>query len=295
MLSTVQYRPEAPARTAPRETGRLLADLAVIDVEGWGGPTGTALLDFVRDDLVRPLVLGTGLRDLAAWQAEATGWEAAWEALSHPSLPAAASPWGVVWTAVRRAVLGEVVTARYHASPRRAWALRAGALTGDGGDGGTPAPGMCRWEDLTEADHPTTTETDDDGAAPGVRGALTTARDALVRVGWAREVAEDLLERIVRDAAPGQGESLAKTGWRAAAADLGLPPWQVRRVMVALLGAPGWAGLLERLLRGEDAAADPGMWAALRATRVKSRRSPALEARRAEAARPQVGDLRWAS
>ncbi len=119
MLSTVQHRPDSAAPAAPRETGRLLADLAVIDVEGWGGPTGTALLDFVRDDLVRPLVLGTGLRDLAAWQAEATGWEAAWEALSHPSLPAAASPWGVVWTAVRRAVLGEVVTARYHASPFR--------------------------------------------------------------------------------------------------------------------------------------------------------------------------------
>ena len=65
--------------------------------------------------------------------------------------------------------------------------------------------------------------------------------------------------------------------------------------MVVLLGAPGWAGLLERLLRGEDAAADPGMRAALHATRVKSRRSPALAAARAEAAQPQVDDLRWAS
>ena len=211
MLRTILHRPASPSPNPPRETRQLLADLAVIDVEGWGGPTGTALLDLVRDDLVRPLVLGTGLQGVAAWQAEATGWEAAWEALAHPNLPTAASPWGVVWTAVRRAVLGEVLATRYHAAPRRAWKLRAGTPAGDG-DGGSPAPVPCSWEDLTEADHPTTPDTvAADGDVSEVRAALTTARDALVGVGWAPGVVEDLLERIVQDAAPGQGESIAKT------------------------------------------------------------------------------------
>lgn len=278
MRSTLQEYVPSTA-DSPREAGRLLTDLEVIGVEGWDGPTGTRLLDFIRRDLVRPLVLGAGLRGPAADQAEATGWQAAWEVLAGQDVRAAASPWGVVWKAVHRAVFGEVVAARFQVSPRKAWALRAV------GSGATPAPFVCGYEDCT----------DDDGARPAagdgdvalaVRAAVGDATRALVRAGWPRALAEVLVGRIVEDAEPGQGANVEKTGWRGLSAELGLPGWQVRRVQVALFGAPGWPGLLERLLRADDDAplADLGVQAALRATRVRSRRSPALEAHRAEAA-----------
>ncbi len=281
------FAPSTP--DTPRHPGHLLRALEVIDTDGWDGPTGTALLGFVRDDLVRPLVLGAGLRGAAAAQAEATGWEAAWEVLAHPGLRTVASPWGVVWKAVNRAVLGEVLAALYHVSPRRAWALR-GAPPGH--PGGTSL-GVCSL-------HEPGVEVADPSAGPEgldraeVRAAVAAAARVLLRAGWPPQDAEELLTRIVEDPAPASGTSVAKSGWLAVASDLDLPPWQVRRVMVLLFGAPDWAGLLERALRGEDVDTDLALRAAARATRVRSRRSPALEARRAAAAEG-VGNLGRAS
>src|SRR4051812_39908122 len=91
--------------TITRDREGLLAALSVIDDEGWEGPTATALLMFVRLKIARPLVIDVGLRGLAASQAEASAWQAAWIAMTKPSLRRAVSPWGVLWRAAKRAAL----------------------------------------------------------------------------------------------------------------------------------------------------------------------------------------------
>jgi len=97
----------------------LLAALSVIAEEGWDGPTWRALLAHVRTDVVRPHV--ASLRGLAAEQAEASGWETVWEALAGPAIRRARSPWGVLWTTARRAVVGEVIADAYGVRVRTAW------------------------------------------------------------------------------------------------------------------------------------------------------------------------------
>jgi hypothetical protein len=67
----------AGTHSTSRDDRRLLDDLARIDSCGWEDPVATALLTFIRDDLVHPMVSSEGLCGLAAGQAEATGWEAA--------------------------------------------------------------------------------------------------------------------------------------------------------------------------------------------------------------------------
>ncbi len=87
----------------------LLEELFAIEAEGWGGPRGERLLSYVRSHIVAPQVAAAGLRGPAADQAEATGWAVAWETMATKSIRAARSPWGVLWIAVRRAIMGEVV------------------------------------------------------------------------------------------------------------------------------------------------------------------------------------------
>lgn len=74
----------------------MLDALTVLDSEGWEGSTATALLEYVRTEIVRPLTIDAGLRGAAASQAEPTGWETVWVSLTKPSLRTAASPWGVL-------------------------------------------------------------------------------------------------------------------------------------------------------------------------------------------------------
>ena len=71
----------------------LLAELAVIDTEGWEGRTAQRLLSYVRSHIVRPQVAAAGLRGPVADQAEATGWAVVWEVLARPSIRTAATPW----------------------------------------------------------------------------------------------------------------------------------------------------------------------------------------------------------
>ena len=47
------------------------------------GPTVRQQLTFVRERLARPLAIGAGLRGLAATQAKASAWQAAWEVLAQ--------------------------------------------------------------------------------------------------------------------------------------------------------------------------------------------------------------------
>jgi hypothetical protein len=101
------------------------------------------------------------------------------------------------------------------------------------------------------------------------------------------EVASDLAARIVAAVAdlpdPGTRRGWASAGWRTMAGALDLPPWQARRLCVALLGTATWPGLFARMLR-EGAAAwrSPAMRQALRCTRVRRLRSPVLTAIRAD-------------
>ena len=83
-----------------------------VDVEGWDSAAGRELLDHVRRAVVVPVVRRSGLRGPAADQAEASGWEAAWDALRRPTARTAQNPGGMVWVAVRRAVAGEADFAR---------------------------------------------------------------------------------------------------------------------------------------------------------------------------------------
>jgi len=263
-----------PARVALRDGRRLLEDLARIDTFGWSHPVATALLVFVRDDLVRPLVQSEGLRGLAAEQAEATGWEAAWETLNSPGLRAAPSPWGVVWTVVRRAVRQEAVAAKYCTGLDRAWRVRAHCRSG-------PALTPVSWDRLAEVG----IEPDlaCDSRDPEQFGtSLTAIVEAMTGVGWDRDCATTLVRLLADTSQPGVDRARVKVGWRPIAAELGLPPWQVRRTMVLLLGEPGWEGLLPRVRRGGvGVLTGVAVVAAVRSTTTQWMRPPGRAASRA--------------
>ena len=277
MPSTAHLSDSSQQVTIRRDRTSLLAALALIDRDGWDGVVATALLSFVRDDLVRPLVLDIGLRGGAANQAEATGWATAWEVLADPALRHAQSPWGVVWTAVRRAVLAEQVAATYGVLPRKGWRLaRAG-----GADGRFRPPASLAelielgWE---PADPP----------SPQCRvlgPILTAATQAMTEVGWDQADAERLVRTIAETITRADVRSSQVTGWRRVLEQVDLPAWRVRRVTVLLVGVPGWPGLVERIrTEGHEVLQTPEFRAALRSTVHVSHRSPALAARRRAAA-----------
>src|SRR4051812_20790111 len=110
--------PEDPALDSNVE---LIAQLEAIDVAGWDSPQGGDLLAHIRSHMVRPQVFAAGLKGPAAEQAEATAWELAWEVLNKSRLREAASPRGVLWTVVRRAIQGEMLAAAYQTSERKSW------------------------------------------------------------------------------------------------------------------------------------------------------------------------------
>ena len=262
----------------------LLQALDVIDEEGWDGPTGTALLSFIRSDLARPLAIECDLRGFVAAQAEASAWQAAWRVLTMPQLRVTDSPWGVVWRAARRAVHGEVAAASFGTSERHAWHL----LAADG----IPTP---RLESLDKWAGAGLDAVSDEYLAVGVDFVVAQRRAevALSRVGWSRNQAQDIVATAVDVQALPRDPRCTLVGWRTMADELRLPPWQARRLCIVLLGTPEWSGLIPRLLAdGSAALREPGMHAALRSTRFRRHRSPVLAARRGAVAmatgRPQA-------
>lgn len=242
----------------------LYAALDRIAVEGWDGPTAHTVLAYARDDVVRPQVARARLRGAVADQACGTGWEVAWEVLT--GLGPVRSPWGVVATAVRRAVLGEVVAAMYATDARSAWRLRAEAAP----DAASRAPAPISLSVLQERGW--------DPVAPGVaRGrcpVLDPIAAAMVTAGWDRHDAALVLQWVASQAGS------TRPGWRALAARSGLPPWRARRATVLLMGAPGWRGLVERVVReGPGVLERPDLVAAVRSTSRASHHSPAAAAR----------------
>jgi len=116
---TTSTPPVAPRPTTRDQQG-LLDALAAIDREGWDGETATALLTHIRCRVIRQLTVDLGLRGGAASDAEATAWGAVWIQLRDPHLRSVKSPWGVVWQAARRALIGEILASRWVSDWRRA-------------------------------------------------------------------------------------------------------------------------------------------------------------------------------
>ena len=261
----------AMASAAPRDNAELLTMLEHVSQEGWDGPTGRRLLSFVRERLARPLAVGAGLRGLAASQAEASAWQAAWEVLAFQDLRRTDKPWGVVWRAAQRAVTGEVVSARYGVEAHGAWRLARSGVPQLAGLDILFALGL----DASPAERPPFVLTLPD--------AYEAAVAALCDVGWPPDVALKIVAEVADMPEPGSRRGWISVGWRSMAAHLDLPPWQARRLCVALLGTPTWPGLLARmLLDGPDARHRRAMRAALRCTRVRRLRSPVLTALRAD-------------
>jgi hypothetical protein len=98
------------------------------------------------------------------------------------------------------------------------------------------------------------------------------ACEALVQVGWDAVAAERIVTALANLEPPRDARSVA-VGWRSLATALDLPPWQARRLTIALRGTTQWQGVLPGLMvHGQAALDDPCIRSALAATRYRSRR-----------------------
>lgn len=264
----------------------LLQELAAIATSGWETPAGQRLLDYVRAHIVQPQVRAAGLRGPAAEQAEATGWAVAWETLSRPSIRTAVSPWGLLWVAVRKAIAGEQLAAQYQASVRNSWRAERARVEHQRA-GGLPAfPGPLSLSLLLEGGWEFQASA---WACTGLGRRLEAVVDSLVHVGWERRAALAVVEGVALTAVRDGKAKADASGWRPLAARLGLPPWQVRRVTVLLLGAPGWPGVVERMATdGCQVLKADSIVAAVRSTATSSWPPPPAAARRASQQRTLV-------
>lgn len=245
--------------------------LQVIDTEGWDGPTATELLLYLREHLVRLQVRDSGLSGPASAQAEATGWAIAWETFTTPGLRTATWPWTVLWTAVRRAVQGEQIADRYVTGARTGWDL----IHATGADGDRLLSPVS-FDDLVAAGWQPAPAPEPDQCR-----LLAVVVRLMVDAGWDRDLAAQVVVEVAHSADPTPPHSRTAIGWRCVATDLGVPPWQVRRVTVLICGGPGWPGLLTLLAEGGAAAVDtPAVRAAVRCTRQRSLGTPGLAAAR---------------
>lgn len=280
MTNNRSHRPSLDTRDG------LLRELATIDVEGWEGAAGRRLLAYVLSHIVRPQVLSAGLSGLAVDQAEASGWAAAWEAMSRPGIRTAGSPWGLLWVAVRRAIMGEMVAAAHLTGDRNGWRVeRARQLAGDDRRGRANDPPVSLSLLLEYGWEPAA---DDVAEVVELGPRLEAVAAALVDAGWEQPAARAVVEGVAVTAVRDGKASTEAVGWRPLAAHLGLPPWQVRRVTVLLLGAPGWPGLVERMVfEGLDVLDEQSTQAALQST-ASRRWPPPPKAARCWA--PQAGE-----
>ncbi len=259
---------------AAESTPRLFAALDRIAVEGWNSSTGDVVLAYARREVVRPAVRSAALSGSAAEAAEASGWSAAWEALTNPSIRSAASPWGFVTTAVRRAVIGERMAERYRTATRTAY--RVEQFRAEGGRR-SRRPGEWRSviDDAALARPLSLTALVEAGYDRLVTDQLPSEADptmdllaaVLVRGGWPPAAARETVEHVAEHGLRNRPDEAEVPGWRSLAIALGVPGWQARRLTVLLLGAPGWPGLVERLATGGPSALrGPAVDIALRAT-----------------------------
>jgi hypothetical protein len=277
----------------------LLFALALVDVGGWDSQAGRSVLEYARLHVVRQVVRCVGFRGADRRFAEATGWDVAWETLAGPLVRRSNSPWGVVWSAVRRAVLGERLANVYATGARSAWRVhrrrddpRWSDRRREHGDWAGVADPAALAEPISLS---RLVECGYDPAAPGPGEAsvlgerLELLVDLLARYGWPRDQAVVIIEHVAGSAVGNGTASWAAPGWRRLAAAVDLPLWQARRVTVLLLGAPGWPGLVERLVtEGPDALGHPAVHSAVQATLDESMRPPARVARAVAARIPRT-------
>ncbi len=228
----------------------LLNQLTAIDVDGWDSSAGTTLLTYVRDTVVHPQVLALGLVGPAAEHAEATAWAMTWRVLSSDGIRDASSPWGILWSAARRAVADETVGAAYGTSGRTAWQRRAThrrqARNGGLDEAASALPPLS-FDVLASLGH--------EPPAPPLLTVAHTPPSALLDqvaacledAGWPRDQVASILASVADRVQRHHDHARLMGGWRALATDTGLPGWQARRLTHVLLGTRGWPGIIERL------------------------------------------------
>ena len=237
--NSVATRPPASAvAVTPDSVGSadgLRAALDVVDVEGWSGPAGSAVLDYARQRVVRQLVSIRGFTGHAIDEAVTTGLSVAWEVLAAPAVRDSHRPWGVVWRAVDRALSAEQMAARHQCSSARAWRVAAAA---EGAEGVLFVDDTPRLEQVLG--HPLAA-----GQAPGLGQRLDAVTEAMVGVGWCRWDAEAVVGAAVALAGGPPSDGRTVSGWRPVANRYGIAPWQVRRALLALLGTESEPGILK--------------------------------------------------
>ncbi|MGQ0842980.1 MAG: hypothetical protein ACT4QF_02480 [Sporichthyaceae bacterium] len=263
---------------------------ALVDIqdEGWDGPTGRAVLEYARTAIVARAVRSAGFTGADAEYAEATGWAAAWKAMTSRPIRSAESPWGVVTAAVRSAVLNEKIAATYGTDARSAWRVHrfkqahlaeGRTARGDWTSVADPAA-LARpvsYSALVDAGFEQPAPS---AAADTAGGWVEEIVDLLARHGWENATAREAVLHVSEHARPNPTGGAPKAhGWREMALELGLPAWRARRVTVLLLGTASWPGLVERIAAdGPDALNTPAVQAAVRATCVEQMRPPARSA-----------------
>jgi hypothetical protein len=258
-------------RLLPR--AELLALLDRIDVEGWDGPTGRELLDLVRERVVRWSVSSYRLQGHMAAEAEASAWSAAWESLASPYLRTTDEPMNVLWAVVRRAVAAEVLASKLLCDARESRRLSPlGPRSADGSRGPVvrerPPLSLDR---LTQ--HPDFDLTDDTSmwSSP----LLDRFVAAMVEEGWPQPRAAETVQVVASSARSHGYRFTTAAGWRRLAGLLDLPPWQMRRLTILLVGAPGWPGLIERMItHGPQVLDGLGARLAIRSTLDRQLRPP---------------------
>ena len=262
-MSTLSSTTVRRHRPATRDRASLLAQLEAIDAAGWDSSPGETLLRHVRATIVLPHIEAQGLRGPTASQAEATAWQAVWEALNSDLIRTVPSPWGVLWVTARRAVRGEIMAASWGIPARKAWRLNHASR-----DDRRPPVSL---EELSR-------ELQD---LPETRALVVDCPlidlvvDQLVEFGWDRPLARRLVLAVAERSIRHHDAAHIIGGWRRLAADLDLPGWQVRRLVTVLLGGVD-VGLIQRLATDTTFRADHNqdLAAALRSTRCAWLPSP---------------------
>lgn len=227
--------------------------LGSIADEGWNSARGRKLLECIRQEVVRPVVRGSGLRGPAADQAEASAWEAAWDALRRPSALTADNPRGMAWAAARRAVWAEQ---RHERTVRSASDTEAAGVR--------PVHPVSLDRLVAAGWQPPTMP-----SPPGPSALEARLVSELAGVGWDPVDAADAIA-IMSEQLSRRGSGAVATRWRWVAARLDVPAWQARRLADLLLGSAEVAGVVELVARcGLRVLEDPAVVAAFRSTRSR--------------------------
>jgi hypothetical protein len=191
---------------------------------------------------------------------------------------------GVVCVAVRRAILSEQVATKFATDSRTAWRIHHDESTGE-----LPVVRLQSMNKLVEEGWEP--ERADTCPFAGLGPSLSVLVDALVEVGWPYAVVSDAV-LFIADTSGREGTTdRVMVGARRNAHALRLPVWQVRRLMYVVLGAPGWPGVVRRLVEvGPGCLDDPGVRAAMKSTMNRHHLAPILAASRAVAHAGEVDE-----